>query len=1402
MRSLVLLDVEYSPSASPSSSLVATTLDPAADKVFTVLQCGKDGGEISLEVFSKTAKQEPELLTTWSTYPLPDQAKPSIEDPIVCSFKYLAEDDALVIVLSNGDIEQIFLNGGIGEAVRENVGTFDEGIKAAEWSPDDELIAIVNGNDLLLTLTKTFDPLSEAPLRTASFGADAPVSVGWGAKSTQFHGSLGKTAAAQSVANDPLLTRERLLGPVDTGRIRIRWRGDASWFAVSSIEAVPARTEPGSQERAIRRIRIFSRVGAELSSTSLPVAGLEDGLDWIPTGELIASSQDISVERGEEGTKQVVFFERNGLRRYDFEVKERGRVREVGWNSGSDVLAVWIETLDGRHAVHLYHRSNYHWALKQTLAPSLSGASTLLGFKWHSEKALSLSLITERGLENYELGWDTLRSERLSERHEDDATVAVVDGTNTKLTPFRLLNVPPPMSGTTLASTSTPTHVSFAPSSSTSTSSLTETSPLYFALLFSNSVSVYSWTLSLAGNAQARARAGLPAPRLEWTTEIPQARRSVCKQCAVLVTRKGGVKVGVLRTIRDEDGEVRDEIVLVGEDGEPQHVVAMEGARRIIARPGKSGDEEGTDGEDDGFVLETNAGWLLEVPLYSQSEDLALPSSRLTPLPEFCPQVQYVLLPPASSTSTSRFPVILGLSSSGRLYSSSKLVAADATSFVTTPDFLIFTTFSHEAKFVPLFTLSPFYIGSASVEHTESFARRAVGGTGGDGGESEAPSIKRAVERGSRIVTVAPSSTSLVLQMPRGNLEIICPRPLVLRVVRDFLDSRRFRSAFLLCRKHRIDLNLLVDHDPALWTRHLAEFVDQVTEVDHLNLFLSGLKNEDVTKSMYENILSIGSSGTPGTVVSAPADKVNKVCDLVREELEKRDVFHYANSILTAHVRKQPPAYEDALSLLAELKGKDAERAEDAVKYIIFLSDANKLFDLALGMYDFTLVLMIAQHSQKDPREYLPFLRALRELPEAMQRHKIDDHLSRHESALRNLSRAGADHFDAALEYTKKHGLFGVALQAYGSEADKYRIILEANAEDLFERSKYSEAGLLFSLSEQPDKAILAYQHANAWQELFTVASNSDRSSEEIKDLAFESAERLAGKRRYAEAGKVLLEYARDLPAAVNILCEGNLFAEAVRLTVLHDRRDLIESRIKSGTIDMQQRLLDDFSDVTEQLEKQADRLDELHKRKENNPYQYFCIDDPSAALENLELAPDGVSDAGTAFTRYTTNPTTVASSQRSSSKTARSRRRAGLKKAAGKKGSVYEEMYLLNSIKKTFEVKLADLQAEVAGLLPVLLTLSSPSHRSSAFELQSALTSLENFLESLGDRIWRPREQERRAEQAQEQQIRDKGDPVLLAEWEARPRPIEGEVETTRVDRPSLAKIKWKVGMLGGGEL
>ena len=39
--------------------------------------------------------------------------------------------------------------------------------------------------------------------------------------------------------------------------------------------------------------------------------------------------------------------------------------------------------------------------------------------------------------------------------------------------------------------------------------------------------------------------------------------------------------------------------------------------------------------------------------------------------------------------------------------------------------------------------------------------------------------------------------------------------------------------------------------------------------------------------------------------------------------------------------------------------------AEEALKYLLFLVDVNELYDVALGTYDFELVVMVAEKSQK-----------------------------------------------------------------------------------------------------------------------------------------------------------------------------------------------------------------------------------------------------------------------------------------------------------------------------------------------------------------------------------------------------------------------------------------------------
>jgi hypothetical protein len=61
-----------------------------------------------------------------------------------------------------------------------------------------------------------------------------------------------------------------------------------------------------------------------------------------------------------------------------------------------------------------------------------------------------------------------------------------------------------------------------------------------------------------------------------------------------------------------------------------------------------------------------------------------------------------------------------------------------------------------------------------------------------------------------------------------------------------------------------------------------------------------------------------------------------------------------------SHLLETPKLADTAL-----FAATNPEVVENAIKYIIFLTNVNQLYDVALGMYDFKLVLMVAQYSQK-----------------------------------------------------------------------------------------------------------------------------------------------------------------------------------------------------------------------------------------------------------------------------------------------------------------------------------------------------------------------------------------------------------------------------------------------------
>ena len=100
----------------------------------------------------------------------------------------------------------------------------------------------------------------------------------------------------------------------------------------------------------------------------------------------------------------------------------------------------------------------------------------------------------------------------------------------------------------------------------------------------------------------------------------------------------------------------------------------------------------------------------------------------------------------------------------------------------------------------------------------------------------------RSIERGARLVTAMPTSLSLVLQLPRGNLETVFPRAMVVAGIRKLIELKNYKKAFTHCRTQRVDLNILYDHAPEQLLNNVATFVDQVKKVTYIDLFLSSLR--------------------------------------------------------------------------------------------------------------------------------------------------------------------------------------------------------------------------------------------------------------------------------------------------------------------------------------------------------------------------------------------------------------------------------------------------------------------------------------------------------------------------------------------------------------------------------
>lgn len=571
----------------------------------------------------------------------------------VVSLHHFSDTLSTVLVLEGGDIVLVKEYDNPQDGVHiEIMGSIDEGITAASWSPDEELLAVSTKIQTVVFMSRSFEGIMDATMTAEDLKLSKQVSVGWGKKETQFQGKGAKALRDPTI---PEKVDEGALSSQDDGGVTISWRGDGAFVAINSIE-------PGVR----RVIRVYSREGV-LDSVSEAVDGMEGALSWRPVGNLIAGVQR------KMSSVNVVFFERNGLRHGEFSLRaplDRDlAVDQIGleWNSDSTVLAV---TFDDR--VQLWTIGNYHWHLKQEIVTGEKARS----FKWHPEKPLRFTLTSSskpvliahyRAFANLTVGKTILAEYVLSISRGsltppiDFGAVAVIDGRILRLTPFRTANIPPPMALFKLEAKTAVVDVAFSPDHA------------YMSVLHQKGVDLYQWQTKGARSLRpvCKASVNFDAPLYE-TTPLS----SVVDINGSITILGFGVQSELHRYTFDASSGVFSalsrtktaSIVGLSSYYEPDNgsgLIVQDAQRRFRLVQ--------DDGSESAFLIGPTTSQL---------------------------SVQLPWFTPVRTEPTVSKLAVYGLSRNGHLYANNRLLAKNCTSYLVTPDHLIFTTTNHLLKFV------------------------------------------------------------------------------------------------------------------------------------------------------------------------------------------------------------------------------------------------------------------------------------------------------------------------------------------------------------------------------------------------------------------------------------------------------------------------------------------------------------------------------------------------------------------------------------------------------------------------------------------------------------------------------------------------------------------------------
>ncbi|XP_022133723.1 elongator complex protein 1 [Momordica charantia] len=1170
----------------------------------------------------------------------------------VTSFDYLMEKEALIVGTRNGVLLLVSMDGHGSEVV----GRVEGGVKRISPSPDGDLLCVISGLGQILVMTHDWDLMYETTLE------DIPEGEPNFSEQNDFDSSIS-------------------------------WRGDGRYF-VTLCDVENSNT-------ALKRLKIWERDAGSLHASSESKNFVGGALDWMPSGAKIAAVYD---RKSETECPTVVFYERNGLERSSFCINEQigTKVELLKWNCSSDLLAA-IVRCENYDSVKIWFFSNNHWYLKHEIRYS---KQDVVRFVWDPTRPLRLFCWTLHGrITMYNFIWISAVVE--------NSTALVIDDGKILVTPLSISLMPPPL--------------------------------YLFSLKFSSAVRDVAFYSKNSKNCLA----AFLSDGLLCTVELPAADvweelegKEFYVEASISDSTFGSFQHLVwldlhkLLVVSHNGFEDYNYISQGSPNDEPLGFCLLEidlecSKNHVLGLPTCSGwharisDRKFIEGpvicvapnpaENCTAFVQLSGGEVLKYTSRSgfsgeffKQEDKSFSSS--------CPWMSVALV----DNNGLLKPFLFGLDDIGRIHLNRLVVCNNCSgfSFYSKLGDQITTHLILATKQDMLFILDILDVLHEKIEEKYNFLQASRPGR-----EEENRNFIYIWERSAKIVGVMHGdAAAVILQTTRGNLECIYPRKLVLASIINGLIQGRFRDALLMVRRHRIDFNVIVDFcGLQAFIQSAPEFVKQVNNFNYITEFVCAIKNENVTETLYKNFISHSCTDSckVGTLSKSKdshvKNKVSSVLLAIRRAVEEHMTESSARElcILTTLARSDPPALEEALERIKvireiELLNSDDSRrtsypsAEEALKHLLWLADPKAVFETALGLYDLKLAAIVAIHSQRDPKEFIPYLQELENMPLLLMCYNIDLRLSRFEKALKHIVSAGEAHFSDCMNLMKKNPqLFPLGLQLI-TDKSKRRIVLEAWGDYLSDEKSFEDAAETYLCCSNLEKALKSYRASANWSQVFIVAGLLKMREDEILQLAHELCEELQALGKPGEAAKIALEYCGDINRGVALLINARDWEEALRVAFMHQREDLV-SELKNASAECASMLIGEYEEGLEKVGKYLTRYLAVRQRRlllaakiKSEESSMNNLDDDTASEASSNLS--GMSAYSTGSRR---------SSAVSMSTTAgRKSREARRQKSRGKirPGSPGEEMALVEHLKGMSLT--AGARSELKSLLVSLMML------------------------------------------------------------------------------------------------